>query len=372
VTRRLGVVAVAAPVALVALAVAVGCSRSDNRGAPGSATGTTIPKDRVGWRDVDDAMAERLRADDLPGAVDLVVRDGKVLHDASYGSYDRRTVVPIASASKWLTSAVIMTLVEEGKLSLDAPVATYLPEWAGDKQGVTLRRLLSHQAGVPGSAPCLGDPDMTLRECASSIADTKLEYAPGTEFRYGNAGYSVAAAVAEVAGGASFTRLFADRIATPLGMTATSFSGRDGRTDANPVPAAGATSTMDDYARFVAMMANDGVAPDGRRVLQASSVAEIERDQVKGLDTHDDFAVQITGFGTYGLGTWRDRADAADTTQMVSGSGSVGFYPWIDRERHAYGVLLVNDSAGGSGRAVRSSTRIVHDLILPATDNTPR
>jgi len=119
-------------------------------------------------------------------------------------------------------------------------------------------------------------------------------------------------------------------------------------------------------------MAADGVTPDGARVLQASSVAEIERDQVKGLDTRDDFAVQITGFGTYGLGTWRDRADANDVTQMISGSGSVGFYPWIDLQRHAYGILLVNDTEGGDGRAVRSSTHIVHDLILPAIDNSPR
>ncbi len=353
------------------VASAGGCS-SDS-GSSGGATGagaTSIPRDKIAWTDVDAAIAQRVASDDLPGAVDLTVRDGKVLHDKAYGSYNHQTVVPIASASKWLTSAVIMTLVEEGTLALDAPVSTYLPEWSGDKDGVTVRRLLSHRAGVAGSSPCLGDPDLTLRECAASMAQGKLDHEPGAEFHYGNAGYSVAAAAAEVAGGADFATLFATRIATPVGMTSTSFSAGSSP-DRNPVPAAGATSTMEDYSRFVAMMAGDGVAPNGTRVLQASSVTEIERDQVQGLDTHDDFAVQITGFGTYGLGTWRDRADGNDTTQMVSGSGSVGFYPWIDRERHAYGVLLVNDAAGGSGRAVRSSTRIVHDLILPAIDNTP-
>ncbi len=364
---------VAAVVTVIVVAVAAACVRHRDPGAPGAAGGaTSIPRADISWDDVDAAMSARLASDDLPGAVDLAVRDGKVLHDRSYGSYTHQTPVPIASASKWLTSALIMTLVEEGKLSLDAPVATYLPEWSGEKEGVTVRRLLSHQAGVPGSAPCLGDPDMTLRECAVSMAQAKLDHAPGQEFHYGNAGYSVAAAAAEVAGGADFATLFRTRIATPLGLTATTFTPPGDGSSSNPVPAAGAWSTMDDYAKFVAMMAGDGVTPDGTRILQAASVAEIEADQVKGLDTHDDFAVQITGFGTYGLGTWRDRADAADATQMVSGSGSVGFYPWIDRERHAYGVLLVNDRTGGSGRAVRSSTRIVHDLILPAIDNTPR
>lgn len=369
--KRLVAAAGVAVVAVATVATVAACAASTGTGS-GVAGGSTVARDRIAWRDVDAAMDQRLATDDLPGAVDFAVRNGKVLHDQAYGSYTRQTVVPIASASKWLTSAVIMTLVDEGKLSLDAPVSTYLPEWSGDKAGVTVRHLLSHQAGIPGSASCIGDPNLTLRECASSMARDPLDHPPGTEFHYGNAGYTVAAAAAEVAGRGDFATLFATRLATPLGMTSTSFSSRKGPPNPNPVPAASATSTMDDFARFVAMMAADGQTPDGTRVLQASSVSEIERDQVKGLDTHDDFAVQITGFGTYGLGTWRDRADGNDATQMVSGSGSVGFYPWIDRERHAYGILLVNDSAGGSGRAVRSSTRIVHDLVLPAIDNTPR
>jgi hypothetical protein len=137
------------------------------------------------------------------------------------------------------------------------------------------------------------------------------------------------------------------------------------------MPAASGVSNMDDFARFVAMMAAGGVTPDGRRVLRAESVAEIERNQVAGLDTSADFAVQITTFGTYGLGVWRDRSAPDGTTQMISGSGSVGFYPWIDRERGAYGILLVDDEGGGNGHAVRASTAIVHDLVLPAIDNTP-
>jgi len=344
---------------VVAAALTCGCTGTTGPAAPGPPDGTTaVPRDRLTFADVDAAMQQRVDEIGLPGAADLAVREGRVLHRRTYGSYAFDTVVPIASASKWLTSATIMTLVDEGKLALDDPVSRFLPSWSARR--TTIRQLLSHQAGLAGSAGCLGRA--ALRSCADEIGAAPEVYAPGTEFHYGNAGYTVAAAVAEVAGGVAFEELFEARIARPLGLAHTTF-GED------LTPAASGRSTLDDFGAFVAMMAADGVTPSGARVLTAESVREIERDQLHGLDTHNDFAVQITTFGTYGLGVWRDRSAADGTTQMVSGSGSVGFYPWIDRERHAYGVLLVNDGAGGSGRAVRTSSRIVHDLVLPALDN---
>ena len=363
--------------AILALALlSASCSSTATGGlgrSDGTATGgaTSIPRAKISFREVDAAMTKRVNDFGLPGAADLVVRDGTIRHDQTYGSYNRSTKVPIASASKWLTSALLLTLVDENLLALDAPVSTYLPEWSGNKQAITLRLLLSHHAGIPGSAGCLGDSQMTLRDCANDIATKPLDYPVGTEFHYGNAGYTVAAAAAEAVTNKDFTTLFRERITSPIGMPDTTFpEGRSGPPSANPLTAAGAVSTLDDYAKFVTVMAALGVTPDGRRILSEASVREIEKDQVKGLDTRADFAVQITNFPTYGLGVWRDRSAATDETQMISGSGSVGFYPWIDRERHAYGVLLVNDGAGGGGRAVRESSRIVHDLILPALDNS--
>lgn len=370
--RRAGRVTRAAVLALGVAAVIAACTRTKAADPAGPGGSGSIPRDRIGFADVDRAITDRLASDDLPGAASLVVRDGTVLHDRTYGAYTRQTEVPIASASKWLTSAMIMTLVDEGLLDLDVPVSRWLPEWDGDKQAVTLRLLLSHRAGVSGAAGCLGDPDSTLRACAAELGAVPLGSPPGAAFHYGNAGYTVAAAAAEVAAGQDFAALFAQRIAQPLGLTATRFpSVRGGPASPNPMPAASGVSNMDDYARFVAMMAAGGVTPDDRRVLRAESVTEIERDQVAGLDTSADFAVQITTFGTYGLGVWRDRSAPDGTTQMISGSGSVGFYPWIDRERGAYGILLVDDEGGGNGHAVRASTAIVHDLVLPAIDNTP-
>lgn len=346
-------------------------SGSSSGSSNGSSAGGSIPRDRVSFADVDDEMNARVRDDHLDGAAILTVRDGRVLQQQFYGSYGADTVVPIASASKWLTSATVMTLVDEGKLSLDDPVATYLPDWNGDKATITIRQLLSHHAGLDSSASCLGQSSITLEACVASIAKQPLAYPPGTQFHYGNVGYSVAARVIEVVTGQEFEQAFEARIAQPVGMTHTTFPSISGTPTKNPMPAASGRSTLDDYARFVSMMLAEG-SIDGRRVLSAGAVGEIERNQVEGLDTYDDFAVQITGFPTYGLGVWRDRSAADGTAVMVSGSGSVGFYPWLDRERHAYGVVLVDDDAGSSGHAVRRSTATVHDLVLPALDNTPR
>ena len=163
-------------------------------------------------------------------------------------------------------------------------------------------------------------------------------------------GFAVAGRLVERLAGTSFEQAFQDRIAKPLGMTHTRFDGTRRPYSRNPSPAASATSTVDDYARFLRMLAAGGKF-DGKQVLSPSSVAEIEKDQVRGLDTRADDAVQITGIPTYGLGVWRDEVAADDSIEVVSGSGALGFYPWIDRVHGNYGIV------GGRRRAPRRRTR---------------
>ena len=269
--------------------------------------------------------------------------------------------MPIASASKWLTSATVMTFVDEGKLRLDDPVASYLPAFDGAKADITVRQLLSHTTGLP-PAGCEGDPSTTLRRCAASIAaGGDPSSLPGTQFHYSGVGFAVAGRLVERLAGTSFEQAFQDRIAKPLGMTHTRFDGTRRPHSRNPSPAASATSTVDDYARFLRMLAAGGTA-DGTAVLTSSSVAEIERDQVRGLDTHGDGAVQITGIPTYGLGVWRDEVAADDAIEVVSGSGALGFYPWIDRVHGTYGIVAVDDELHGAEHAVPASQRIARML----------
>jgi CubicO group peptidase (beta-lactamase class C family) len=291
----------------------------------------------------------------------LVARHGEALHRMTVGRTTARTVMPIASASKWLTSATLMTFVDEGRLSLDDPVAKYLPAFDGAKGDITVRELLSHTTGL-SSASCEGDPTTTLRRCVASIAaGPDPSVTPGTEFHYSGIGFAIAGRIIERLSGTSFEGAFESRLARPLGMVHTRFDGTSKPHSRNPSPAGSATSTVDDYARFLRMLAAGGTV-DGRTILQPTSAAEIERDQVRGLDTRSDGAVQITGIPTYGLGVWRDVVAPDDTIQVVSGNGALGFYPWIDRVHGTYGIVAVDDELHGPEHAVPASQRIARML----------
>jgi CubicO group peptidase (beta-lactamase class C family) len=326
-----------------------------------------------GFASADAAMRARVRADDLDGGALVVRRGASVLHDETFGSWTTKTVVPIASASKWLTAATLMTFVDEGRLRLDDPVADYLPGFGDSKRAITVRMLLSHTHGLV-SPGCEGDPTTTLMACAREVGDGPAPATqPGTAFHYGGTGFVVAGAIIERLSRASFEQAFERRIAEPVGMTTTAFDQsvsdrgrhRQARTR-NPAPAASAVSTTADYTRFVAMLAAGGTA-GGKRVLSETSVAEIERDQVAGIDTRDDAAVQITGIPTYGLGVWRDVVDGQDQIRVVSGSGALGFYPWIDRAHGTYGIVAVRDLSGPD-HAVPLSQRIARLCWAAARD----
>jgi CubicO group peptidase (beta-lactamase class C family) len=305
---------------------------------------------------LDRSMRDRVDADDLAGGVLLVVRGGDVIHEANFGALDATSVIPIASASKWLTSATLMTLVDEGKVSLDEPVATYLSEFKGAKKAITVRQLLAHTSGLP-YAGCIYEPSTTTAACTSAIADGPVPTTkPGKAFSYSGVGYEVVGRIIEVVTGQSFEDAFEARIAQPLGMTHTRFDEYQGEHLRHPSPAGSGVSSVEEYAKFLAMLASGGTTANGR-ILAEDSVAEIERDQVRGLDTHRDAAVQITGIPTYGLGVWRERTNASDDIEVVSGSGGFGFYPWIDRRHGSYGIVGVADTSNGSEHAVPASQR---------------
>jgi CubicO group peptidase (beta-lactamase class C family) len=306
-------------------------------------------------------MRARVATDQLDGGALLVMRDDTVLHERTFGRWPRRAPFPIASASKWLTSATLMTFVDSGRLGLDDPVARYLPAFDGPKAAITVRQLLSHTSGLVSSS-CEGNPSTTLSACARAIAAGPNPVAPpGSEFHYSGVGYVLAARIVEVLNDSSFERAFEAHIADPLGMTHTRFDGTSRPHTRNPAPAASAQSTVDDYARFLTMLAHDG-ATGRRQILRPESVSEIERDQVAGIDTTDDGAVQITGIPTYGLGVWRDIVDTGDGIRVVSGSGALGFYPWIDREHGTYGIVAVDDEVHGPQHAVPASQKIARLL----------
>jgi CubicO group peptidase (beta-lactamase class C family) len=141
------------------------------------------------------------------------------------------SLMPLASASKLATGLLILRLIDRRLLELDAPVGVYLPEAAAAATpGVTIRRLLSHTAGMPLEVRHqFSDPPGLLRwqdvepwpgPLAEACLSTPPATDPGAAVQYSNVGYGLLGLAAERVGGASFAQLMASQVFEPLGIEA--------------------------------------------------------------------------------------------------------------------------------------------------------
>ena len=224
-----------------------------------------------------------------PGITASAMRDGRLLFRVDVGNIGPTTQYPVASASKWMTAALVMTVVDEGKLRLDDPISNVLPEFTGSAGRISLRELLAQTSGL-GSLKSLvdvkQDPRITLAESAAEIARRPLEDPPGQVFKYGGPGFQVAGALVEAVTGKRWADLFAERIARPLGMTQTYWEHLPDRgvslaDTRNPLLQGGVVTTADDYMRFLEMLARRGMFA-GSRVLSAGAVDAMETVQTLG------------------------------------------------------------------------------------------
>src|SRR5262245_2789950 len=173
----------------------------------------------------------------VPGVGLALVRDGKLAWALGSGWADvaaereatEDTVFNIGSISKTVAAWGLMKLVEEKKLSLDAPVVTKRwqlpPSTEFDVAGVTLRRLLSHTAGLtlhgyPGFWPPKELPSLeaSLGGDTNGAGDVRLEAAPGTRWKYSGGGFTLAQLLLEETTGATFAEYMRANVLEPLGM----------------------------------------------------------------------------------------------------------------------------------------------------------
>lgn len=274
----------------------------------------------------------------LPGAAIQVWKDGEVLHERFFGAYTADTVIPIASASKWLCAATVMTVVDDGLIELDAPVSRYLSSFTGDFAAITVRQCLSLTSGVDERLE-IWPWRMTMEEYVNGIPQQPglLRAKPGTAVIYGANGFQIAARVSEVVTGKPWRDLFEDRIAGPCDMPNTQF-GR--RVSKNPNVAGGASSSLRDYGHFLEMIANRGEFRE-RRVLSEKAVAEMQTNHTQGLKLIK-VPPQRRGMEvSYGFGEWIIEKDAAGNAVTVSSPGAFGFLPWYNRRLNLYGVLMI-------------------------------
>src|SRR5687768_17361468 len=180
------------------------------------------------------ASAER-----MPGAVMGIIVDGELAWVKAAGVRETEkkspvtpeTVFRIASMTKSFTAMAILKLRDEGKLSLDDPVARYVPALANlpyptkDSPAVTIRHLLTHSEGFPEDNPWgdrqLAQSDATMQ--AWMRAGIPFSNAPGVAFEYSNYGFAILGQVIARASGRLYDEYVRDRILLPLGMRASTF-----------------------------------------------------------------------------------------------------------------------------------------------------
>ena len=238
------------------------------------------------------ALLDRVVEEGAPGVL-VVVRDGDATRAEARGLADRARAMPMAadvrfragSITKTFVAALVLQLVDEGRLGLDDTVEHWLPGGVPHGQAITVRHLLSHTAGLfdyVQDERVLRDHERRWKpeELVSLAIAHPPEHAPGERFTYSSTNYIVLGLIAEEAGGAPLERQLRDRLFGPLGLRRTSFvlgeirglhvhgyrsPSRDGIVTGSPVDtthepawwtwAAGAiVSTADDLQRFFAAL----------------------------------------------------------------------------------------------------------------------
>ncbi|ATB36138.1 hypothetical protein CYFUS_001552 [Cystobacter fuscus] len=295
--------------------------------------------------------ADRMVAKGAGGFTIATGTGAKEVSRVSFGGIAPDQRFPIASASKWLTAATVMAVVDEGKLSLDRPVSTWLPKITGDAGKLTLRQLLSQTSGIVGSRAELydlaQDHRITLGQSAEEVTARPLVTRPGDVFVYGGPGFQVAGAAVEAATGKRWAQVFYEKIAGPLGMTHTYWTHlRLDRTDElpvaetlNPVLQGGAVSTAEDYMHFLSMLAQGG-AYQGKRILSRASVDAMLSDQTPSARMTPTGA-SVLEDAHYSLGSWCETWNAQGKCDRNSSIGAFGVYPWVERKTGGYGIVFL-------------------------------
>ncbi len=289
---------------------------------------------------------------DVPAAAVAVLKDGEVVDDAA-GILHKGTgveatpdsIFQIGSITKLWTATLVMQLVDEGRLELDTPVRTYLPEFRiGDEsaaEAITVRQLLNHTSGFEGDIfTDTGPGDDAIEKYLGVLHEVPQLFAPGEQFSYNNAGYCVLGRLVEVLREKPYDDCLREHLFAPLGLTHAATSPYDaimfrvamGHIELEPgtgyQPArfwalarsnapAGAMLAMRprDLVAFARMHLEDGKAADGTQVLAPGTPARMHAREV-GLPY-----LGVMG-DSWGLGF--ERFDTADGAIIGHDGSTIG------------------------------------------------
>jgi len=358
----------------------------------------------------------------IPGAVLLIVHNGKIVTYDAMGFQERASQTPmkkdsifrVASMSKPITTVAAMILSEEGKLDIGAPVAQYLPEFrdvkvgtegAAPKHPMTVQDLMRHTSGLTYGLFGNSTVDQmyrkanifgasSLAEMVKTIATMPLLHQPGEAWEY-SVSTDVLGRVVEVVSGKDLDAFVQERITGPLKMTDTGFwvkpaaisrlAKADAQSnlpfaDAAQRPAllsggGGMFSTAGDYARFSQMLLNGGEL-EGVRILAPKTIALMTSDQLPATtERHTPVAMALGPFGpvpemgtSFGLG-FAVRVDPGRNPEPgsvgdFSWGGITGTLFWVDPKEKLVAVMMVQAPQLLTGVIWRETRTMVYQALM--------
>lgn len=315
------------------------------------AVAAQTPHDHADSQALARSGAAEILANTKASSISIALVDGdRTAWTVTAGAVDNTATKPsaatlygIGSVSKMLATIAVMQLVDAGKVSLDAPVTDYITDFrmaSPEYRQITVRMLLDHTAGLPGtdyanaftSIPYTGYADQVLQ----TLTHSRLKTTPGSMAVYCNDCFTLAGLVAERVSGQSYPDYVTEHILRPLGMTTSRYATQplaSGTyapvlTDAGTLPveltsiyaSGGLLSTPTEMGRLAAMLMNHGTL-DGTRILSADAVTEMGTNQLPttlvgprpplfkyglGWDT-----VEEPGLHTAGVSGWVKGGDTA-------------------------------------------------------------
>lgn len=364
-------------------------------------------------------MKEFVDARKTAGIVTLVARHGHVasLEAVGFQDIDRKipmrvdSIFRIMSVTKPITCAGVMTLVDEGRLSLLDPVERFIPEFkslkvnpCGTRVGhncelvessrpINVLDLMTHTSGLGERGGGRGVPETPANSLGAQIAGAApratLIFQPGTAWNYTNFGIAVLGRIIEVVSGQPYDQFMTDRIFRPLEMkdtfydiptdkadrVSTVYTFADGQlkplvrpTPAGariPSPDSGLLSTAGDLARFNQMMLNKGVL-NGKRVLSAAAVESMTTSQTGSLA-----AGYAPGVGQgYGYEVVREPLGMYRYTSIGSfeKAGVYRTYVWVDPAKDLVGIILMQRNTGGPAADLADEVNIFMAMAAAAVE----
>lgn len=299
-------------------------------------------------------------------AVAVIYKDGKIIYQKNLGEFNSKTQAPIASCSKWLTAALVMSFVDQGKLSLDDKVSKFLPIFIKYSKGyITIKDCLSHLTGIESEPLKLlslfaGKKYATLEAEVNDFASKKeIQSNPGIEFRYSNIGLNIAGRVLEVMTKRSFEQLMQEYITRPLEMRSTNFSSFNSMN-----PSGGAISTAGDYINFLSMILNKGVFK-GKRILSEKAITEMQTSRT--TPSMIKYAPKAAEGFNYGFGEWIMEADENGLGTVLGSPGLFGTWPMVDKCRGYACIFFTKGILGEEKKELYLSMKTSIDEQLKST-----